>query len=119
MKFSVKDFPQNSFGKNAVTFLGQGIFTITQVYKIYDNFNVYTIQNYFISLNQLKKIVLNYGGYCPPTDNVLCLQGSLDPWRKLGYTRNTTKGVTAFYIEGKIVCLIQYTKEKKKNCKFH
>lgn len=49
----------------------------------------------------ITKINLPYSGLRPNTTNVLCVQGSLDPWRALGVTKNLTAGVQVLYIEGK------------------
>lgn len=99
MQYLVKDFPQNSFGKNVVTSLDQSTNSLISL-----NFITEPIQ-FIVRFEPIQEITLDYGGFRPPTTNVLCLQGSLDPWRKLGYTTNTTSGVMSVYIEGNIICV--------------
>lgn len=53
----------------------------------------------FSPINSVEQIV-NYGGLTPNTTNVLCVEGSLDPWRMVGLTQNLTTGVEALLING-------------------
>lgn len=44
--------------------------------------------------------ILQYGGIRPNATNILCVQGSVDPWREVGLTQNLTVGVQSLLING-------------------
>lgn len=41
-----------------------------------------------------------YGGLYPNATNVLAVEGTGDPWREVGYTKNYVPGVKSLVIQG-------------------
>lgn len=45
-----------------------------------------------------------YGGLYPNATRVLAVQGTGDPWREVGYTKDYVPGVKSLLIQGKYIC---------------
>lgn len=52
-------------------------------------------------ITKTKKIV-QYGGTRPNATNILCVEGSVDPWRKVGLIKNLTVGIQSLLINGMV-----------------
>lgn len=62
---------------------------------------------------RVKRTNIYYGALSPHVNNVLCVQGSADPWHLVGYYKNITTGMDSLFIPGTAHCADMYQPSPK------
>lgn len=64
-----------------------------------DEFFIYSFTKNTLS-RKVFETNIYYGGYKPAVQNVISVQGSIDPWHLLGITQNIGHKIEAVFING-------------------